>query len=64
MTHSGGPYAENVAVGYQTAADVFDGWMSSAGHRANVLTCEWTRHGIGAAVSDDGRTYWTQVFGT
>lgn len=64
MSHSGGPYAENVAYGYETAAAVFEGWMTSPGHRNNVLECSWTRHGIGAATSSDGRIYWTQVFST
>ena len=64
MSHSGGPYAENVAYGYETAAAVFDGWMGSTGHRANILECSWQRHGIGAATGSDGRIYWTQVFAT
>lgn len=64
MHHSGGPYAENVAAGYESAADVMQGWMTSTkGHLENILTCAWTRHGIGAATVD-GRTYWTQVFST
>lgn len=64
MSHSGGPYAENVAYGYETAAAVFDGWMNSPGHRANILECTWKRHGIGAETGSDGRIYWTQVFST
>lgn len=63
MSHSSGPYAENVAMGYETAADVMAAWMDSSGHRANITECAWTRHGIGAATVD-GRTYWTQVFST
>lgn len=64
MSHSSGPYAENVAYGYETAAAVFEGWMTSPGHRNNVLECSWTRHGIGAATGSDGRIYWTEVFST
>lgn len=63
MRHSDGPYAENVAMGYATAAEVMAGWMGSSGHRGNILNCDWTRTGIGSAVGDDGLTYWTQVFG-
>lgn len=63
MSHSSGPYAENVAMGYESAADVMAAWLDSPGHRSNIETCAWTRHGIGAATVD-GRTYWTQVFST
>ena len=28
---------ENVALGHRTATAMHDGWMSSAGHRANIL---------------------------
>lgn len=64
MGHSGGPYAENVAAGYDTATDVMDGWMGSPRHRANIETCAWTRHGVAAARDADGRMFWTQVFAT
>lgn len=62
IPHSGGPYAENVAAGYETAGDVVAGWLGSAPHRANIETCDFTRHGVGSAVDEDGRRYWTEVF--
>jgi uncharacterized protein YkwD len=57
------PTGENIAVGYRTPADVMNGWMNSDGHRRNLLTCEHQAIGVGLAYSDDGRPYWTQVFG-
>nr|WP_030500821.1 CAP domain-containing protein [Micromonospora purpureochromogenes] len=53
---------ENVAWGYQTAAEVMDGWMNSEGHRKNILNCGYTQIGMGLARSNG--PYWTQVFGT
>ncbi|WJK40023.1 CAP domain-containing protein [Solwaraspora sp. WMMA2056] len=55
---------ENVAAGYPTAAAVMDGWMNSAGHRANILNCDAVAMGVGTARSADGTLYWTQMFGS
>jgi uncharacterized protein YkwD len=57
------PSAENIAMGYRTAAEVVDGWMGSSGHRANILNCESTTVGVGVAYAADGTPYYTQVFG-
>ncbi|AVT37361.1 CAP domain-containing protein [Plantactinospora sp. BB1] len=57
------PIGENVAMGYQNAAAVMDGWMNSSGHRANILNCDAKAMGVGVATGADGRLYWTQVFG-
>jgi uncharacterized protein YkwD len=56
-------WGENVASGYQTAAEVMNGWMNSTGHRANILNKDFTD--IGVAYADGGKygTSWTQVFG-
>ena len=51
--------AENIAYGYPTPQAVADGWMNSAGHRANILNAAYTRTGIGYVA--DGN-YWTQWF--
>jgi uncharacterized protein YkwD len=58
-----GAWAENVARGYPTPAAVMDGWMNSAGHRANILNCSLRAIGVGAVRSTGGRVYWTQDFG-
>ncbi|MFI5775695.1 CAP domain-containing protein [Nocardia sp. NPDC051570] len=56
-------WAENIAQGYSSAADVVDGWMNSSGHRANILNCGLRDIGVGVAKGKGG-TYWTQDFGT
>jgi len=55
--------AENVAYGQPDVAAVMDAWMSSAGHRRNILSTN-VHLGAGVAYGTDGRPYWTQVFGT
>ncbi|MEH1014489.1 CAP domain-containing protein [Micromonospora sp. CPCC 206060] len=57
------PIGENVAMGYETAAAVMEGWMNSPGHRANILNCDAKAIGVGVATGG-GRLYWTQVFGS
>ncbi|HMM93478.1 CAP domain-containing protein [Phycicoccus sp.] len=58
--------AENIATGQPTPAAVVASWMSSAGHRANILDCRLTQLGVGVARSaaTGHRPYWTQDFGT
>ena len=58
-------YGENIAAGYQTPEDVIDGWMSSSGHRANILNPNFCDIGVGYVYltgSSHGH-YWTQDFG-
>lgn len=50
---------ENIAMGYRTAESVVEGWMNSPGHRANILSKNYTRIGVGYIA--DG-SYWTQLF--
>ena len=52
--------AENVAQGYGSGAAVHDGWMNSAGHRANILG-DFTDIGI-AHVAIGGTTWSVEVF--
>ncbi|MEU0967110.1 CAP domain-containing protein [Streptomyces sp. NPDC005917] len=59
--YSWSTYGENVAYGYATPDQVMAGWMSSAGHRANILNCAFKEIGVGLAQPDN---YWTQDFGT
>ncbi|MGW5281830.1 CAP domain-containing protein [Streptomyces collinus] len=54
-------YGENVAYGYGTPEEVMAGWMSSPGHRANILNCAFKEIGVGLAQPN---SYWTQDFGT
>lgn len=53
---------ENVAEGYTSGAALMAGWMTSAPHRANILSARFTETGVGMARSKTGRTYTAQVF--
>jgi uncharacterized protein YkwD len=54
-------WGENIASGYKTAQAVVDGWLASAGHRANIEDPTFRVTGVGAAGST---LYWAQSFGT
>ncbi|MBT3153177.1 CAP domain-containing protein [Streptomyces sp. CHD11] len=54
-------YGENVAHGYSTPEQVMQGWMTSPGHKANILNCAFEEIGVGLAQPG---AYWTQDFGT
>ena len=58
-------YGENIAGGQPTPEDVIDAWMSSSGHRANILNSKFCDIGVGYAYLADStyRHYWTQDFG-
>ncbi len=60
-------YAENVAAGYRTPADVVKAWMNSEGHRANILNPDLEYLGIGYYLEkgESGFScYWAQMFYT
>lgn len=61
----GNPVGENVAMGYKTAKEVVDGWVSSPGHCKNIMNPDATLLGVGYATDEnaEGETRWTQVFG-
>ena len=50
---------ENIAKGQTSPQAVVNAWMSSSGHRANILNSSYTQIGIGYVA--DGN-YWTQMF--
>ncbi|ONI44257.1 hypothetical protein AN641_05715 [Candidatus Epulonipiscioides gigas] len=49
----------NLAKGQATPVDVVNAWMNSEGHKANILSTNYTQIGIG--YNDEGK-YWTQIF--
>lgn len=55
--------AENVAWNQRSAQEVLNTWMSSSGHRANILDAALTEMGAAMARSAKGEPYWIQVFG-
>jgi len=54
---------ENIAAGYRSAASACEGWMSSAGHRRNILDSSFTNIGGGFASGGPYGRYYVQVFG-
>jgi uncharacterized protein YkwD len=63
-------FGENIAAGYVTPKEVVEAWMTSDGHRANILNPNYKEMGIGyyELLNDTGNVnynyYWTQDFGT
>jgi uncharacterized protein YkwD len=59
-------YGENIAAGYTTPQSVFNAWLASAGHRANIEDSTWTHHGVGYAYAPADSAfyydYWTHNF--
>lgn len=53
---------ENIAMGYSSIPAVMQGWMTSRGHRANILRREFRHVGAASAAGAHGR-YWCVVFG-
>ncbi|HEV7727284.1 MAG TPA: CAP domain-containing protein [Modestobacter sp.] len=54
--------AENIAQGQPDAASVMDSWLTSPGHRRNIVDCSYRTMGLGVATGSGG-PWWTQVFG-
>lgn len=61
-TVSGSVYGENIARGQNTADKVMAAWLTSEGHRANILRASFGSIGVCAYVYN-GVTYWVQLFG-
>jgi uncharacterized protein YkwD len=60
------PYSyigENIAQSPFPIPNVMTMWMTSEGHRRNILDPNYKELGIGIAVAPGGQTYYTQVFG-
>ena len=56
-------WGENIAYNYRDASDVVRGWMLSPGHRANILSPNYTEIGVGVALNSQGQPYYCLVFG-
>ena len=64
LTEAGVSYTragENIAYGQATPQAVVSAWMDSEGHRANILSRNFTRIGVGYTLSG-GAAYWAQLF--
>ncbi|KAE9250225.1 hypothetical protein PF004_g3031 [Phytophthora fragariae] len=57
--------AENVAAGQEDVKSIMESWMNSPGHRANILSADYTMLGTSYAYRESStyKHYWTQDFG-
>lgn len=61
-TCGAGAAGENIAYGNVSADQMFQMWMNSSGHRANILRADYTSMGMGAYKTSSGRWYGVQNF--
>lgn len=61
-TVSGQAMGENIARGHNSVSRVMAAWMSSAGHRKNILRQSFGSIGV-SAVNVGGVIHWVQLFG-
>lgn len=52
---------ENIAMGQTTPESVMNSWMNSPGHKANILSGNFTKIGVGC-YQYNGILYWVQLF--
>jgi uncharacterized protein YkwD len=62
LQHTSAGVAENIAMGQGSSHEAVQDWMSSPGHRANILNGSHGRIGVGAYRSANGHIYWCQQF--
>lgn len=55
-------YGENIARGQKTADKVMAAWLTSDGHRRNILRASFGSIGV-SCVKANGVYYWVQIFG-
>jgi uncharacterized protein YkwD len=60
--HSGSGFAENIAKGQRSPADVMRAWMKSPGHFRNIMNRNNTQIGIGVYRDKQGQLNWVQQF--
>lgn len=62
LQHTTKAVGENIAMGQSSSTEAVRDWMSSPGHRANILNTGYTRIGVAAYVTPDGTIFWCQQF--
>lgn len=55
-------WGENIASGQKTPEAVVTAWMNSPGHKANILSSNYSKIGVGYVTNSNGTSYWTQMF--
>ena len=61
-TVSKAAYAENIARGHKTVDKVMAAWLTSSGHRKNILKASYGSIGV-CCVRVNNIWYWVQLFG-
>ena len=62
--NEGAMWAENIAYGQTSAQEVFNAWMNSPGHRANIMNPDYRTFGAALYYMDGGYYYyWIEEFG-
>lgn len=63
--YKGFAIGENIAAGQQTAEDVMQSWLNSAGHCNNIMNADAKELGVGMAQNSSSQygVYWVQNFG-
>ena len=62
LQHTRQAVGENIAMGQRSSKEVVADWMSSSGHRANILNRGYRRIGVAAYRTQGGTIYWCQQF--
>lgn len=55
-------YGENTGQGCDTPEYMMEVWLNSKGHKANILNEDYTKIGVGCAVSSGGTVFCVQIF--
>jgi uncharacterized protein YkwD len=53
---------ENIGAYHRSAKEVVDGWYASPSHKANMLSANYSKIGVGVGMTSDHYYYWTQIF--
>ncbi len=53
---------ENIAKGQKTPTAVMTAWMNSSGHKANIMSKNYTTLGVGCVTDTKGQLIWVQEF--
>ena len=62
LQHTRRAVGENIAMGQRSSKEVVRDWMTSSGHRANILNRSYRRIGAAAYRTANGTIFWCQQF--
>jgi len=62
LVHTTKMVAENIAMGQQSSREAVADWMTSPGHRANILDRRHRQIGVAAYRTSEGTIFWCQQF--